>query len=144
MADVCVQRCLKRAGLCFLLSFFANLGNPINYAQAAAKGRQISVQAADRFAETVHPVIESIRRSGITSLRGVATALNNRGVRTARNEPVAGFEREESAASPKLRRLSGFNRRENDCPEHLVVVARRMVAHGLIWRKDGGRCSLTG
>ncbi|MBB6411940.1 recombinase family protein [Mesorhizobium sangaii] len=61
------------------------LGNPINYAQAAAKGRQISVQTADRFAETVLPVIDSIRRSGITSLRGVATALNNRGVRTARN-----------------------------------------------------------
>lgn len=60
------------------------LGNPTNSAQAAAKGRQISVDAADRFAETILPVIESIRRSGITSLRGVATALNNRGVRTAR------------------------------------------------------------
>ena len=60
------------------------LGNPTNSAQAAAKGRQISVEAADRFAETVLPVIESIRRCGITRLRGVATALNNRGVRTAR------------------------------------------------------------
>lgn len=60
------------------------LGNPTNPAQAAAKGRQISVEAADRLAETVLPVIESIRRCGIASLRGVATALNNRGVRTAR------------------------------------------------------------
>jgi DNA invertase Pin-like site-specific DNA recombinase len=48
------------------------LGNPTNSAQAAAKGRQISVEAADRFAETILPIIESIRRCGITSLRGMA------------------------------------------------------------------------
>lgn len=51
----------------------------------AEKGRKISVQEADRFAQTVLPIIESIQRSGVTSLRGLATALNNRGVRTARN-----------------------------------------------------------
>jgi DNA invertase Pin-like site-specific DNA recombinase len=61
------------------------LGNPTNTAQAAAKGRAISVREADRFAETVLPIIASIQRSGITSLRGLAIALNNRGVRTARN-----------------------------------------------------------
>lgn len=60
------------------------LGNPTNTAEAAAKGRQISVQEADRFAQAVLPIIESIQRSGITSLRGLAIALNNRGVRTAR------------------------------------------------------------
>jgi hypothetical protein len=32
----------------------------------------------------VLPIITSIQRSGITSLRGLAIALNNRGVRTAR------------------------------------------------------------
>jgi hypothetical protein len=31
------------------------------------------------------PIIASIQRSGITSLRGLAIALNNRGVPTARN-----------------------------------------------------------
>jgi DNA invertase Pin-like site-specific DNA recombinase len=61
------------------------LGNPTNTAEAAAMGRQISVREADRFAQTVLPIIASIRRSGITSLRGLAIALNNRGVRTARN-----------------------------------------------------------
>jgi DNA invertase Pin-like site-specific DNA recombinase len=61
------------------------LGNPTNTAEAAAMGRQISVREADRFAQTVLPIIESIQRSGITSLRGLAIALNNRGVRTARN-----------------------------------------------------------
>ncbi|ESY78274.1 hypothetical protein X739_31845 [Mesorhizobium sp. LNHC220B00] len=43
------------------------------------------MQEADRFAQGVLPIIVSIQRSGITSLRGLAIALNNRGVRTARN-----------------------------------------------------------
>jgi hypothetical protein len=60
------------------------LGNPTNTAEAAAKGRKISIDEADRFARTVLPIIASIERSGITSLRGLAIALNNRGVRTAR------------------------------------------------------------
>jgi hypothetical protein len=60
------------------------LGNPTNTAEAAAKGRKISIDEADRFAQTVLPIIASVQRSGITSLRGVAIALNSRGVRTAR------------------------------------------------------------
>ncbi|MER8855407.1 recombinase family protein [Mesorhizobium australicum] len=62
----------------------AKLGNQTNSAEAAAKGRAVSINEADRFAETVLPMITSIQRSGITSLRGLAIALNNRGVRTAR------------------------------------------------------------
>ncbi|RWO18007.1 MAG: recombinase family protein [Mesorhizobium sp.] len=61
------------------------LGNPTNTAEAAARGRKISIREADRFAQTVLPIIASIQQSGITSLRGLAIALNNRGVRTARN-----------------------------------------------------------
>ena len=61
------------------------LGNPTNTAEAAAKGRKMSIEEADRFAQTVLPIIASIQRSGITGLRGLAIALNNRGVRTARN-----------------------------------------------------------
>jgi hypothetical protein len=33
----------------------------------------------------VLPIIASIQQSGITSLRGLAIALNSRGVQTARN-----------------------------------------------------------
>lgn len=62
----------------------AKLGNPTNTAEAAAKGRQVSVDNAVLFAQTVSPIIASIKRTGITSLRGIAGALNNRGVRTAR------------------------------------------------------------
>ncbi|WP_353829957.1 recombinase family protein [Mesorhizobium sp.] len=61
------------------------LGNPTNTAEAAARGRKISIREADRFAQTVLPIIASIQQSGITSLRGLAVALNSRGVRTARN-----------------------------------------------------------
>jgi hypothetical protein len=59
--------------------------NPTNAAEAAAKGRTISAREADRFARAVLPIIASIQRSGITSLRGLTIALTNRGVPTARN-----------------------------------------------------------
>ncbi len=62
----------------------ARLGNPTNPADAAAIGRKVSVEQADQFASTVMPAIDSIRSSGVVSLRGIAISLNNRGVRTAR------------------------------------------------------------
>ena len=39
---------------------------------------------ADRFAANVRPIIEEIQNAGVTTLRGIADALNARGVRTAR------------------------------------------------------------
>jgi DNA invertase Pin-like site-specific DNA recombinase len=39
---------------------------------------------ADRFARDVLPVVEAIRADGITSLEGIASALNGRGILTAR------------------------------------------------------------
>ena len=45
----------------------------------AARTRQ-----ADRFAAGILPVIDELRRQGITSLHQLAAALNARGVRTAR------------------------------------------------------------
>ena len=63
----------------------SKLGNPTNAAEAAAQGRMVSAREADRFAQAILPIIASIRRSGITSLRGLAIALNNRGIATARN-----------------------------------------------------------
>ena len=60
------------------------LGNPINAAHAAALGRDVCIGEANRFARAVLPTITSIRRSGIVSLRGIAVALNDRGIRTAR------------------------------------------------------------
>ena len=62
----------------------AKLGNPTNSAEAAAKGRVVSIREADRFAEAVLPIVQAIQRAGVVSLRGIAIALNDRGVRTAR------------------------------------------------------------
>ncbi len=73
-----------RAALSSRKASGTRLGNPTNTAEAAAKGRKVSIRESERFAATVLPTIESVRRSGITSLRGIAMALNNRGVRTAR------------------------------------------------------------
>jgi DNA invertase Pin-like site-specific DNA recombinase len=60
------------------------LGNPSNSAIAAAKGRAVAIQEAERFAATVLPIMQEIQNAGVTSLRGLAIALNHRGVRTAR------------------------------------------------------------
>lgn len=61
------------------------LGNPTNTAEAAAKGRKMSIEEADRFAQTVLPIIASIQRSGITSLRGLAIDLEQPRRSQARN-----------------------------------------------------------
>jgi DNA invertase Pin-like site-specific DNA recombinase len=73
-----------RAALASRKQSGTKLGNPRNTADAAAKGREVSIREAERFAQTVLPVVHAIQRSGVISLRGIASALNNRGVRTAR------------------------------------------------------------
>lgn len=60
------------------------LGNPSNPAEAAAKGREVTINDANRFAAAILPIIRSIEASGTTSLRGIARSLNARGIRTAR------------------------------------------------------------
>ena len=62
----------------------APLGNRKAPAAAAAKGRKVSLDQAERFAQDVMATIRSIQRSGVTSLRGIARALHARGIRTAR------------------------------------------------------------
>ena len=62
----------------------ARLGNRTNLAAAQALSAARTAEAARRFAANVAPVIREIQNSGVSSLRGVAAALNARGVRTAR------------------------------------------------------------
>lgn len=73
-----------RAALASRKQSGTRLGNPSNAADAVALGRQKSTAEAERFAASVLPVIAAIQRTGITSMRGIATALNARGVHTAR------------------------------------------------------------
>jgi DNA invertase Pin-like site-specific DNA recombinase len=60
------------------------LGNPRNAPLAAAAGRRAQIVGAEQFAATVLPIIASLQKAGVTSFRGIAAALNGRGVRTAR------------------------------------------------------------
>jgi DNA invertase Pin-like site-specific DNA recombinase len=66
------------------------LGNPHGAAalRRAGKGNAAAIAAvhelADEHARDILPVIEDIRRSGITSFEGIARELNNREIRTAR------------------------------------------------------------
>ena len=62
----------------------AKLGNPRNASTAAAAGRAVQAADADLFAANALPVIDTIRATGVINLRGIAQALNDRGVRTAR------------------------------------------------------------
>jgi DNA invertase Pin-like site-specific DNA recombinase len=53
-------------------------------AQAAAQGAAINRTKADRFAANVLPIVRQIKDAGIDTLDGIASALNARGVATAR------------------------------------------------------------
>src|SRR3954452_16403181 len=60
------------------------LGNPRNLGEAGTLGRRTQASEAERFAANVLPVVAEIRACGVSGLEGIATALNGRGVRTAR------------------------------------------------------------
>lgn len=60
------------------------LGNTTNLPEAQLLGAAANAVAADAFAANVLPIIDSIRKVGISSHKALAEALNARGVRTAR------------------------------------------------------------
>jgi len=53
-------------------------------AQASLKGVLGNRAKADQHAANVLPVIRDIERAGVTTLQGIAEAMNARGIRTAR------------------------------------------------------------
>jgi DNA invertase Pin-like site-specific DNA recombinase len=62
------------------------LGGPRRL-EASALGVAANKAHAERFAANVLPIIREIQASGVATLRGVARALNARGVRSARGAP---------------------------------------------------------
>jgi DNA invertase Pin-like site-specific DNA recombinase len=72
-----------RAALAAKKAQGTKLGNPRS-AESIGKARAAITAQADQFAANVRPVIESIINSGITTLQGIADALNARGIPTAR------------------------------------------------------------
>lgn len=61
----------------------AKLGNPTNLRSAGDTGRAVQRQAVDRFVRGLLPTLDAVRKSGAVSLAEIATALNERGVRSA-------------------------------------------------------------
>jgi DNA invertase Pin-like site-specific DNA recombinase len=61
----------------------AKLGNPTNLRIAGNKGRAVKTQAVDQFVRGMLPTLDAVRRSGAVSLAEIATALNERGLRSA-------------------------------------------------------------
>lgn len=53
-------------------------------ARASQNGVRATTGRADQFAANVLPVIRDIERAGVTTLQGIAGALNARGIKTAR------------------------------------------------------------
>ena len=62
----------------------AVLGNPRNLAQAGSIGRAVLIKGADKFVESLVPVVLPMRSEGATTLREMAQALNRRGIKTPR------------------------------------------------------------
>jgi DNA invertase Pin-like site-specific DNA recombinase len=62
------------------------LGGPKRL-EASALGVAANKANAERFSANVLPIIREIQASGVTTLRGVARALNARGVQSARGVP---------------------------------------------------------
>ena len=68
-------------------------GRKLGWSIPARRGEQVIASRsgvvenqvnADRFATNILPVIRDIERAGVTTLQGIAEALNARGIRTAR------------------------------------------------------------
>ena len=62
----------------------AQLGNRTNLAEAQRRGATSNAEKAAKEAANVLPIIRSIQASGVRSLRGLADALNARGIPTSR------------------------------------------------------------
>jgi DNA invertase Pin-like site-specific DNA recombinase len=73
-----------RAALAAKRAAGAKLGNPTNIASAGAFGRSVQIAAADEFVTGLAPIVEAIRSTGAQTLEAICSALNQRGVRSAR------------------------------------------------------------
>jgi hypothetical protein len=64
--------------------FWRKACRDMNNAKAREAGRKARTARADAQAAELAPTIEALRAAGITTLRGIAAALNERGIPTAR------------------------------------------------------------
>ncbi|SFE09858.1 Site-specific DNA recombinase [Methylobacterium sp. 13MFTsu3.1M2] len=73
-----------KAGLAAKKAQGVRLGNPTNLGEASRKGGETMKVLADQRKANIGPVIAQIRASGVTTLQGIADALNARGIKTTR------------------------------------------------------------
>ena len=82
------ERCLiaerTRASLAAKKAAGAALGTPTNLDEAGARGRRVLTVQADQFAANVLPIVLELRSCGSRGYAAIASALNQRGIRTAR------------------------------------------------------------
>jgi DNA invertase Pin-like site-specific DNA recombinase len=62
----------------------AALGNPHNLVHAGSLGRAALIASADKFVESLVPIVQAVRSEGAATLREMAQALNRRGVKAPR------------------------------------------------------------
>ena len=73
-----------KAALAMRKASGAALGNRTNLAEAAALGAAANQASANAFAALTLPTMRAIMATGITTHRALASAMNERGIRTAR------------------------------------------------------------
>src|SRR6266850_4314582 len=62
----------------------ASLGNPRSLIHAGSLGRAALIESADKFVESLVPIVQAVRSEGAATLRETAQALNRRGVKAPR------------------------------------------------------------
>ena len=86
------------------------------------KGRATQVAGADRFADDLMPIIETLQSQGITTLQGLAAELNRRGV-SLTPKSTANSSRPESRAGAEVALYRGRDSREPGWRYGDVVVS---------------------
>jgi hypothetical protein len=95
------HRDLTKAGLAKAKAQGVKLGNP--KIGTIESGRAKRTQIANERAANILPIIDAIRAAGVTTLIGVADALNARGLRTARGNMWSATEVSRTLARRPLR-----------------------------------------
>ena len=104
----------------------AVLGNPSNLVQAGDLDRAALMEGAEDLAQRLAPALRAVRSEGVNTLRGMADALNRRGIKSSR-----GGVWHPSSVANLLSRSPAFYRREIRCPFFRRCVYRPTSAPDL-------------
>jgi hypothetical protein len=108
------------------------LGGPKRL-EASVLGAAANKAKAERFAANTLPIIREIQASGVTTLRGVALALNARGVPSARGVPwspvaVSNILKRAAKATPSTTQSESLSRQDAGVTERAGLSSRTTSA----------------